>query len=601
MLSVALTSLVLMTAPAPPVEVTRFADESLKLLPASARVLTEPVAGQSLGFGGFPQLATYHDRQDPVMGPVGEMVLTQRPPQPYNVIVHTPMNTAPIAKGDTVAFVVAIRGVGLRVGEGMVTIYAERNTPTWTSLGQWAGPPPREWQRVWVVGEAKEDFAPGTVNLSMHLGGAVQTVQVGPMAAWNLGKVTNPRTLPVNKLDYDGRDPKAPWRAEAAQRIERIRKGNLTVRVVDSRGRPVPRANVQVRQTRNAFEFGSFCEQPALEQTPNGQKYREWFKRMFNKGTAPMYWADWGWLTQKDAYLGICDFLQREKIPIKGHPLIYPGWEFLPTSLRQLEKDPPAMRKAMLDHMQEKLDAVRKYNFVSWDVLNELRWLKDLSVVFGGDQIYVDLFKETKRMDPKPTLYLNENTILTNGGNTTLEQDEYERMLRYLIQNGAPVEGIGFQGHFNDHLTPPKRLWEILDRFAKFRVPLQITEYDLPIRDLQAQADYTRDFLTAMYAHEAVTGVTIWGFWEGQMWQPQGALIDKDWNLLPNGRVWLDLTERQWMTRSQGVTNTRGQLQVRGFTGSYDVTVTAPGGTPRKGTAKATLNRLGTLVTVTVR
>lgn len=29
------------------------------------------------------------------------------------------------------------------------------------------------------------------------------------------------------------------------------------------------------------------------------------------------------------------------------------------------------------------------------------------------------------------------------------------------------------------------------------------------------QGNYTRDFFTAVFAHPRVTGITMWGFWEG--------------------------------------------------------------------------------------
>jgi len=312
-----------------------------------------------------------------------------------------------------------------------------------------------------------------------------------------------------------------------------------------------------------------------------------------------MYWADWGWLTQKDAYLGISRFLRDEGMPIKGHPMIYPGWQFLPTALRARENDPESMRRAMFEHIAEKTEAVREFDFVSWDILNELRDLRDLPAVFGSEQIYIDIFKEAHRLDPRPDFYLNENTILTNGGDTESQQDEFERMLRFLIDGGAPVEGIGMQGHFGEAVTPPERLWQILDRFAKFGLPIQITEFDLAVGDPAAQADYTRDFLTAMFAHEAVTGVTIWGFWEGWMWMPQGALIDRNWNLRPNGRVWLDLVERQWRTDVRTRTERDGHVRVRGFTGRYEVVATTPDG--RAGRTVVDLGRAGGTATVTVR
>jgi endo-1,4-beta-xylanase len=121
-------------------------------------------------------------------------------------------------------------------------------------------------------------------------------------------------------------------------------------------------------------------------------------------------------------------------------------------------------------------------------------------------------------------------------------------------------------------LTPPTEIWRIVDRFAKFGLPIQITEFDLPIEDVQAQADYTRDLLTAWFAHPATTGFTMWGFWEGSMWQPVSALVDKHWNPRPNGQAWIDLVKKKWWTDKTLETDSKGQATVRAFKGDYEVT-----------------------------
>jgi hypothetical protein len=43
----------------------------------------------------------------------------------------------------------------------------------------------------------------------------------------------------------------------AAERIERLRKADCTIRLVNARGRPVTNQTVQVEMTRHAFLFGA--------------------------------------------------------------------------------------------------------------------------------------------------------------------------------------------------------------------------------------------------------------------------------------------------------------------------------------------------------
>lgn len=83
-----------------------------------------------------------------------------------------------------------------------------------------------------------------------------------------------------------------------------------------------------------------------------------------------------------------------------------------------------------------------------------------------------------------------------------------------LLRNEIPLKVIAFQGHYQDQLTDPERLLKILDRFARYKVPLQVTEFDVAIDDEQLQADYLRDFLLACFSHPSVELIQQWGFWE---------------------------------------------------------------------------------------
>jgi hypothetical protein len=66
--------------------------------------------------------------------------------------------------------------------------------------------------------------------------------------------------------------------------------------------------------------------------------------------------------------------------------------------------------------------------------------------------------------------------------------------------------------------------------------------------DEEAQAAYTRDFLTVCFSHPRVTGFNMWGFWEGDQWLPAGAFYRKDWSPKPNGKVLEELLTRTWWT-----------------------------------------------------
>ena len=135
------------------------------------------------------------------------------------------------------------------------------------------------------------------------------------------------------------------------------------------------------------------------------------------------------------------------------------------------------------------------------------------------------------------------------------------------------------QAHFGLQMTPPEELFERLNGFAAFGLPLAITEFDVNTTDERLQADYLRDFLTVAFSHPAVSSFLMWGFWEGMHWLPDAALYRQDWSLKPNGQVWRDLVLKTWWTNANGRTDRNGVFTTRGFLGEYEISATANGKT----------------------
>jgi GH35 family endo-1,4-beta-xylanase len=245
---------------------------------------------------------------------------------------------------------------------------------------------------------------------------------------------------------------------------------------------------------------------------------------------------------------------------------------------------PAELRHALLDHVTEETAALRR-RVVEWDVVNEPFSNFDVQTALTGiphtaanapekhAAILAEFFRAARDADPGVKLDINDYSILETGGKDVAHQDHYERTIRALLAAHAPLNGIGIQGHFSEDLTPIPRLWEILDRFGATGLPIQITEFDVNTADEALQADYTRDFLTAMFANEHVIGVLNWGFWEKRHWLPNAAFYRADWSLRPAGQVWQELVKKKWWTDADGVTGADGVFHARGFAGDYDVTI----------------------------
>jgi GH35 family endo-1,4-beta-xylanase len=185
--------------------------------------------------------------------------------------------------------------------------------------------------------------------------------------------------------------------------------------------------------------------------------------------------------------------------------------------------------------------------------------------------VLTQFFRTAREADSAAKLYLNDYSILETGGFDVPHQDHFEKTIRQLLADKAPLDCIGIQGHFSEDLTDIPRLWEVLDRYRKSGLPILITEFDINTHDEQLAADYTRDFLTAMFAHESVNGVLTWGFWEKRHWIPNAALYRADWSPRPAAIEWEHLVRKEWWTDVEAATDASGVAKVRGFLGEYEI------------------------------
>ncbi len=393
---------------------------------------------------------------------------------------------------------------------------------------------------------------------------------------------------------YERYSPNDEWLSAARKRIEKIRKENISVQVLDKNGKAVEGSLVKIKMLKHAFGFGSAVSAHHLMINSGGSnRYREIFLGRFNKSVLHNDLKSAAWEAGKinpaesifhhTQTFSALSFLEMSNIPVRGH---YITLGQFPKNINLLHygyhNDKLDEYKIdLFDHIKEKVSAVG--NLVSeWDVINHPLGLggATLDKLFGK-QIFLDIFKSVHELNPNAILYLNEGNILSN----QRRADKYGEIIRYLIENEAPIGGIGIMGHMKrNFLTSPTEIMKILDQFALFKLPIQITEFDVQFggrgqraflsdKELELQADYTRAFLTAVFSHPSVVGIVLWGFWEGRHWYPSAALYNEDWSVKPNGIVWENLVHKEWWTDVQGRTNASGVFQTRCFLGDYEIEV----------------------------
>ncbi len=361
-------------------------------------------------------------------------------------------------------------------------------------------------------------------------------------------------------------------------------------------------AEVKVEMQRHAFGFGTAVRANLLLKADdeNARIYRQTVTRLFNKVVFEndLKWNFWEMPKSRETTFRALKWLQERSIKVRGHVLIWPSWEQTPPDLKTLQNDRAALRKRIEGHIREEVSALRG-QLVDWDVVNEPYTHHDVLDVLG-EAAMTQWFRAARESDPTAALFINDFGILTGGGADLAHQAHYEKTIQTLVDRGAPLDGIGFQGHFGGVLTPPEKLLQILDRYARFGKELQITEFDIRglQNDEQLQADYTRDLMTVFFSHPAATSFTMWGFWGGAHWMPDAEMFRKDWTPKPNALAYQDLVLKEWWTDVAGTTDEWGEFQTRGFCGDYQVTATHGG---KVSTLAVPLSRESSAVTLVLR
>ncbi|NOY80068.1 MAG: hypothetical protein GXP31_03585 [Kiritimatiellaeota bacterium] len=434
-----------------------------------------------------------------------------------------------------------------------------------------------EWKSVVFAGVAERTFKPGELQAKLFLGYDPGTVEIAGVRVENVGMTPLDRI--EQTIDYwGGRKPSDAWRAAAQERIERIRKGELVVRVMDAAGRPAPGAAVTVRQRRHFFRFGTCVPAARLvdRDNPDNVRFQREVERLYNTVT---FENDLKWRMMSPQRLATVAkalaWLEARHIAVRGHCLLWGAYRHLPPSTGKLRGR--ALLEACRAHVLDYAGRMRGKVYV-WDVVNEAATNVELWNEIGWKN-FPESFRWTRSADPNVLLSYNDYGIVDD--TRPRQRAKVRERIQYLLDNGAPLDVLGVQAHMRVPLTPIRRVLEILDEWAAFGKSIEITEFDLGCRNDRVHAAYVRDFMTAVFSHPKVTAFIMWGFWKGSHWRGNegGAMFRRDWSKRPAQTAWEDLVFRQWWTNWTGRTGSDGRAAVRAFYGTYDVRAEVAGKT----------------------
>jgi len=355
--------------------------------------------------------------------------------------------------------------------------------------------------------------------------------------------------------------------------LDGVRRGDAVIRVVDGGGNPVAGVDVQVDMTGIDFAFGTAIAAGALDYP----EYAGWIRNNYNWAVAEnaSKWPSNEPVQGSVSYANadkIRDFAQANGIRMRGHTVFWAVPDFIQQWVKDLDD---AGLQAAID--ARIADAVGHFDgkYEHWDVNNEM-----LHGSFFEDRLGASIrpwmFNAVKAADPDVLTFVNDYNIISGG----YDLDAYVQQITDLLAAGAHIDGIGVQGHFSDGNNTMAQVRARLDTLAAFGLPIWVTEYDYANADANLRADFLEDFYRTAFAHPAVEGVLMWGFWANAHWRgADAALLDADFTVNAAGQRYQAL-RAEWWTNAEGTTDGAGEAGFTGYYGDYAVVLSDGVGAP---------------------
>lgn len=364
------------------------------------------------------------------------------------------------------------------------------------------------------------------------------------------------------------------------EHIAKHRKGELVIKAK-------PGDKVTVEQLSHEFWFG--C---AISNSLAGgrwsekdlKKYKQHFLENFNAAVTEnaVKWPRMEPERGKVNYRVVDAILKwtgENDIPLRGHNLFWGIEKFVQPWVKELDDEE---LRSTIKNRAESITARYKGRFAEYDLNNEM--------IHGnyyeqrlGPEITKLMAEWAHNGDPDAKLWLNDYDILT--GNRLADYMEH---IRTLLDQKVPIAGIGVQGHLHAESFDRDALRRALDSLAIFGLPIRITEFNIPgqrskyyrenITTMTAQEEEAKardlvDYYKICFAHPAVKGILMWGFWEGANWIPVSSLYKRDWTPTPAAVAYRKLIFEEWWTKYSGTVGTNGTITVRAFFGEHKITI----------------------------
>ena len=398
--------------------------------------------------------------------------------------------------------------------------------------------------------------------------------------------------------------------------IDKNRKGICEITVKDSSGIPVPDVKISVTQKTHEFRFGAnLFMLEELETEEKNKLYKKYFADVFNMATLPFYWngleptpgnrrfaKDSERIYRRPAIDLCIEFCKENGIEPREHCLNYDTW--IPD---WLVDEPVSYIKEKLEERMMILAERYSEDINCWEVINESLFTRigEKCSAFYHEPDFVGWSFDTAAK------YFKNNELAINDAQWNVWADafNYNRSAYYMqiereLKSGAKIDAIGMQFHmfYNREdekektklFYEPKHLYDVMDTYAEFEKPLQITEVTIPAysndnEDEQIQADILERLYSIWFSHPNMEQIIYWNLVDGYAaYAPQGDMTVGE-NYYYGGLIRFDMTPKpayfrikdlickKWHTEEAVVTDGSGKAEFRGFFGKYRVEIMSDG------------------------
>ena len=221
-------------------------------------------------------------------------------------------------------------------------------------------------------------------------------------------------------------------------------------------------------------------------------------------------------------------FASANGMKMRGHTLVWHGQ--VPAWLSGGGFSGDTLLAIMQDHITRVMTHF-KGQIYAWDVVNEAladdgsRRASPWSPI--GRKYIEEAFKAARAADPGALLFYNDYSLEFPGP----KQDSAFAMIQDFKARQIPIDGIGFQSHFQvstggNGVPSQATMAATISRFAALNLKVHLTELDIRIptsagsTETSAQTSGFSNVVSACRSVTACEAIVIWGLDDGHSWIP---------------------------------------------------------------------------------